>query len=495
MNSVDLTPFQELVRQRSGLQLETMAESSLKLAVEKRMAATNADVPSAYYSRVLRDEAEFDELVSLLTINETYFYREPRQLELLTQRLLPTLLAKGRDLPLRILSAGCSTGEEPYSIAIAILEKFGDSAGRMVSIVAGDIDQHALRRARLAHYPEYSFRAMPPALRERYFAPASPRTYRLNEQVRAMVEFHSLNLLASRLPEKLAGLDVIFFRNVSIYFDAPTRERIQRTLCDAMRETGYLVLGTAETLANDLGVFHLCEDDGSFYFVKDSALQNRAPAQVSRPTSKPQPAMRPAPKAPARPATRKEPIANAQAAKAAPLPAKPVTEVTTEQREAVVALVRSKQNSEALEKLAVLRKAAPDDIDLQLLESYTLLQSRRFAEANALAQRVLEHNHWCVEAMILLGFAAKWQDDSATATAHFKAAVYTRPDCWPAHYYLGGLLQETEVNKARREFRTALMQLTSNPDPDGGLRLPLNLPVADIRFLCERRSVVSGEPS
>ena len=206
MYSADLTPFQELVRRRSGLQLETMAESSLKLALEKRMAATNADIPSAYYSRVLRDEAEFDELVSLLTINETYFYREPRQLELLTQRLLPALLAKGPGLPLRILSAGCSTGEEPYSIAIAILEKFGESAGRLVSIVAGDIDQHALRRARQAEYPEYSFRAMPAALRERYFTPASPRTDRLKEQVRAMIEFQSLNLLASKLPEKLTNL-------------------------------------------------------------------------------------------------------------------------------------------------------------------------------------------------------------------------------------------------------------------------------------------------
>jgi len=88
---------------------------------------------------------------------------------------------------------------------------------------------------------------------------------------------------------------------------------------------------------------------------------------------------------------------------------------------------------------------------------------------------------------MLLGFAAKWQNDSEAAIEHFKSAVYSRPDCWPAHYYLGSLWHETQPAKARREYRTALIQMTANPDPDGGLRLPLDLPVADIRFLCERR--------
>ena len=93
MNSVDLLPFQALVQQRSGLQVETLAESSLMVAVQKRMSATQTKSSSAYYTHLLADDSEFDELVSLLTINETYFYREPQQLELLTELILPTLLA------------------------------------------------------------------------------------------------------------------------------------------------------------------------------------------------------------------------------------------------------------------------------------------------------------------------------------------------------------------------------------------------------------------
>lgn len=122
------------------------------------------------------------------------------------------------------------------------------------------------------------------------------------------------------------------------------------------------------------------------------------------------------------------------------------------------------------------------------------LQLRRFAEATVLAQQVLERDNWRSTPWCF-GFIAKWQDDTLAAISHFKTAVYTRADCWPAHYYLGGLLQDAEAAKARREYRTALLQLNSNPDPDGGLRLPLDLPVADIRFLCERRSAATGSPS
>ena len=475
MNSDELLPFQALVQWRSGLLLATMADSSLMVAVQKRMRATQTTRSSAYYAHLLADDGEFDELVSLLTINETYFYREPQQLELLTEHLLPTLLASfgaTPQRPLRILSAGCSTGEEPYSIAIAVREKYGESAASLVSIAAGDIDQHALQRARQGVFPEYSFRAMPPELRQRYFTREASRGYRIDETVAAMVDFHPLNLLDGELPKPLCDCDVIFFRNVSIYFDATNRARIQRTLHAALRETGYLLLGTAETLANDVGVFALRQERNVFYFVKG------APRPSPKIMLKPRREPRPRPAAPAR----KTPAAAAPP----PQPAPPAT-IDAEQIKAVRAQIRAGRYAAALERLSSLRRAVPDDIDALLLESYALLQSRRFAEAAALARQLLETDHWSVEAMVLLGFAAKWQDDSAAAIDYFKNAVYTRPDCWPAHYYLAGLLLATQPAKAQREFRTVLLQLAANPDPDGGLRLPLGLPVDDIRFLCERR--------
>ena len=487
MDLGDLLPFQALVHRRSGLQLETMAESSLMQAVQKRMSATQAKQSSAYYTHLLGDDAEFDELLSLLTINETYFYREQKQQELLTELFIPALLAKTDGQPIRILSAGCSTGEEPYSIAIALREKFGASASRLVSIVAGDIDQHALQRARQAHYPEYSFRAMPQHLRERYFSAVPKRGYRLDDAIRSMVEFHSLNLLASPLPEHLADFDVIFFRNVSIYFDAPSRSRILRALRGVMRETGYVVLGTAETLANDLGIFQLREDVRGFYFVKGEAPP--APSPAAKPARPPGQAL----------PTRKSAPRTAAKLHRPTLPVAPLL-TTAQQLDAVRAKIRARRYGAALEQLAQLRRLAPDPadaLDAQLLQGYALLQSRHFAEAAVLARQLLERDHWSVDAMMLLGFAAKWQDDRVAAIDHFKSAAYTRPDCWPAHFYLGGLWHEVQPAKARREYRTTLRQMAVNPDPDGGLRLPLDLPVADIRFLCEQRSgaeSITSEP-
>ena len=484
MNSDDLLPFQALVQRRSGLQLDTTADASLMVAVQKRMRATQTTRSSTYYAHLLADDGEFDELVSLLTINETYFYREPQQLELLTEHLLPTLLASfgaTPQRPLRILSAGCSTGEEPYSIAIAVREKYGESAASLVSIAAGDIDQHALQRARQGVFAEYSFRAMPPELRKRYFTHEANRGYRIDESVAAMVDFHPLNLLEDELPGPLCDCDVIFFRNVSIYFDATSRARILRTLHAALRETGYLLLGTAETLANDVGVFALREDRSVFYFVKGA------------PRPSPKIALKPRREARPRPAT---PARKAAAAVAPPAPSPvPQAMIDAEQIAAVRAQIRAGRYGAALERLSPLRRAVPDDIDALLLESYALLQSRRFAEATALARQLLETDHWSVDAMVLLGFAAKWQDDGAAAIAHFKNAVYTRPDCWPAHYYLAGLLFASQPAKAQREYRTVLLQLAANPDPDGGLRLPLGLPVDDIRFLCERRRAREAQGS
>ena len=161
---------------------------------------------------------------------------------------------------------------------------------------------------------------------------------------------------------------------------------------------------------------------------------------------------------------------------------------TAEQLGDVRAKILARRYGAALEQLAPLLRAAPDQIDVQLLQGYALLQSRCFADAAVVARQLLERDHWSVDAMMLLGLAAKWQDDSAAAIDHFKSAAYTRPDCWPAHFYLGGLWHQAQPAKARREYRTTLLQLAANPDPDGGLRLPLDLPVADIRFLCEQRS-------
>ncbi|AVM75150.1 CheR family methyltransferase [Magnetospirillum gryphiswaldense] len=473
MTGPTLQGFKDLVRGRCGLMLEGNGEETLKAAIAARMQATGVLGEQAYLARLTTNEAEFQELVTLLTINETYFFREPEQLALLTEKMVPRLLAlrePGR--PLRILSAGCSTGEEPYSIAMALLDQYGEAMGSLVRLYAGDIDHLALAKARAGHYSAFSFRALSPERQQRYFAPIGRHGFALAETVRTRVEFHHLNLLSAEPPASLHDFDIVLFRNVSIYFDADTRRAIQHNLARMMTLDGVLLVGTAETLANDLGVLRLVEEDGHFYFAKGAA----APPPP-RPSRSPPPAPPAPPPKPNRPVP--APVVAPVVATAAPAP-----DLDTARR-----LIRDKRHDEAGALLRGILAQSPDHLSALVLLAHVQVLRRDYPTAQTLAQRALELDAWSVEAMVVQGFAAKWQGDHDAAIRWFKQAVYTRHHCWVAQYYLAESYRAAgQPDLARRTYRVALQHLTQHPDGDGGLSLPLGLPVAEVRFLCERHA-------
>lgn len=483
MTAPALHAFKQVIGQRCGLVFAGPAEDTLADAVARRIAATGAHGPSGYFTHLLADEAEFQELVALLTINETYFFREAHHLALLTDRLIPRLLAQRvGGLPLRILSAGCSTGEEPYSIAIALLERFGEAAGSLCSIVAGDIDHQALARARTARYSAYSFRGVAEDVKERWFRRDGDELV-VDARARALVSFYPLNLLSRDGPAALSGLDVVFFRNVSIYFDPPTRRTIQANLHRRMNDPAFLVVGGSETLANDLGLMALEEDGGRFYFAKcgtpAASGPSRAPAPMPRPTLEPalEPALEGGPVSPP--------------PKAVPLVSPPP--IPDGRVEAVCALLRAKRYADAAEGLAALRHDAPDDVRPMLLEGWRHLQQHAYDEALALAEAALRHDAWSIEACVLLGFVARRQGDPEEALRRFKQAAYARYDCWPVHYYLAETHRTAgRAEPARRSYRIALQQLSEHPDPDGGLLLPLDLPLSEVRLLCAHHGGIAS---
>lgn len=464
-----LQGFKDLVRSRCGLMLEGNGEDTLKAAIAARMRASGLLGEQAYLARLTTNEAEFQELVTLLTINETYFFREPEQLALLTEKMVPRLLAlRGPGRPIRILSAGCSTGEEPYSIAMALLDRYGETMGSLVRLYAGDIDHLALAKARAGHYSAFSFRALSPERRQRYFTPIGRHGFALAETVRTRVEFHHLNLLSAEPPASLADFDIVLFRNVSIYFDTATRRAIQHNLARMMTAEAVLLVGTAETLANDLGVMRLVEEDGHFYFAKGVA----APSPPKAP--------RPPPPAPPPPS----PPLGPNRTVPAPVAATPPPDLDTARR-----LVRDKRFDEAGALLRGILTQSPDHLPALVLLAHLQVLRRDHPAAQTLAQRALELDAWSVEAMVVQGFAAKWQGDHDGAIRWFKQAVYARHQCWVAQYYLAESYRAAgQPDLARRTYRVALQHLTQHPDGDGGLSLPLGLPVAEVRFLCERNA-------
>jgi chemotaxis protein methyltransferase CheR len=187
-------------------------------------------------------------MVDHLTTNHTSFFREPRHFDLLRKTIFPTLRTRSR---IDIWSAACSSGEEPYSIAMSLLEESPREAAAKVRIKASDISTRVLEKAKLGVYPAERFEGIAVPLMQRYLLKGQDEaadTYRFKNEVRSMIGFEHLNLM-EKLP---AGYlcPVIFCRNIMIYFDKPTQQSLVQRLSEHLEEGGYLLIGHSESLNN-----------------------------------------------------------------------------------------------------------------------------------------------------------------------------------------------------------------------------------------------------
>jgi chemotaxis protein methyltransferase CheR len=198
-----------------------------------------------------------------MTTNETYFFRERSQLNALVHEVLPEMLARrvGHDRPVSIWSAGCASGEEPYSIVMMALEA-NLVPGRDFRVYASDISRAVLAKARRGIYREASFRETDKAMRLHYFA-EKEGLMRVSDEVKRHVDFLHMNLLDGSKSSLLGTMDVILCRNVIIYFDLESKKRVMASFHDRLRPGGYLLLGHSESLINvssDFELKHLSRD-------------------------------------------------------------------------------------------------------------------------------------------------------------------------------------------------------------------------------------------
>jgi chemotaxis protein methyltransferase CheR len=205
-----------------------------------------------------RREEELTVLIDNLTTNETYFFRETPQLRAFSEELLPELrrsLAERKTL--RIWSAGCSTGEEPYTIAILLLESGDWWRDWQVEILGSDINQRVLHTARKGVYKKSAHRATSPEMLAKYFIEEDKGSYRILDKVRELVSFSSVNLLDPNKTSLVNNVDIIFCRNVIIYFDKEAKKKVIESFYEKLREGGYLLLGHSESLINISNAFML----------------------------------------------------------------------------------------------------------------------------------------------------------------------------------------------------------------------------------------------
>jgi chemotaxis protein methyltransferase CheR len=262
--------LRDLVHERTGVffeddRLPGMLEKLHDLAVAHRCASY-----LDYYYILKYDEKGPDEWLRVqdaFSVQETYFWRESDQLRALTDHVLPAWFRRGRDEPLRIWSAACATGEEPYSLVIALREAGWDR--HPVEIVASDASQAALAKARVGLYRERSFRALPPALRERYFAPAAGGM-QLDPAIMARVAFHQINLADPEQTARFAASPVVYCRNVFIYFSPASIARVLASFARHMPPGGHLFVGASESLLK-------LTDDFDLHQLGDAFVYRRRP--------------------------------------------------------------------------------------------------------------------------------------------------------------------------------------------------------------------------
>ncbi|HUW81812.1 MAG TPA: CheR family methyltransferase [Phycisphaerae bacterium] len=250
--------FRRLVYEKSGIALGPGKEALVSARVNRRLRALGIDNYETYLRRVTHDPSgeEIVQLLDAISTNVTGFFREPAHFEFLAQMMAEWLAAGQRRF--RVWSAACSTGEEPYSIAITMLESAKSTKADIdIKILATDISTRVLETCRQGTYPRERLDAVPRVLRTCYFTqdhPQNPARYTVKDVLSGMIVFKRLNLSTPPFPMH-GPLDVIFCRNVMIYFDQGVRARLLQELRRLLRPGGYLMVGHAESLTGMMGDF------------------------------------------------------------------------------------------------------------------------------------------------------------------------------------------------------------------------------------------------
>jgi chemotaxis protein methyltransferase CheR len=260
MSDSEFRMFSELLRNHCGLHFDESSRFLLAKRVARRVSDLGLGGFAAYHFqlRSAGGDEELATLVDLITTNETYFFRERSQLRALVEEVVPELLLHrkpGSNRPISVWSAGCSSGEEPYSI-VALAMEAGLEPGRDIRVYASDISRPVLTRSRRGVYREASFRETSDDLRMRYFV-EKDGLFRVCDEVKKHVDFIHLNLLDDSKIALLGAMDVILCRNVIIYFGAETKRRVISTFYDRLRPGGFLLLGHSESLINISSAFEI----------------------------------------------------------------------------------------------------------------------------------------------------------------------------------------------------------------------------------------------
>ena len=437
-----ISKFQNLLKQTMGLDAASIGDSAIERAVQQRLTAGDVEDRDAYLDFVRSSETELQELIEAVIVPETWFFRDHEAFGALGKVVLEEWLPAHSEGTLRLLSAPCSTGEEPYSMAMALFD--AGLAGSRFHIDAVDISARALAQARRAFYGRNSFRGRNLRFRDRYFQPG-PQGHHLAEAVRQQVHLRRANLLDGDTQPDRQRYDIIFCRNLLIYFDRPTRDRVIQALGRRLTDQGLVFVGAAETALMLNHNFVSAKLPLAFAFRRANTASRAQPAAPGSRLKKPSgegtgPTTHAGFQANlvGRVPSRGEQDVFEQAA----TPAKDVLRPELIRSPGSPLQVRPglKPVLPAVDKPGVEAKAQPK-ADLE--QAQRLADEGRLLEAAELCETHLRDGGHTAKAFFLLGLVRDAAADVAEASEYYRKALYLEPNHYEALMHLACLTEKT----------------------------------------------------
>jgi chemotaxis protein methyltransferase WspC len=406
--------IEALLQKAMGLKVTSIGKTTLERSVQRRMDALSVDAKADYVEILKNSALELKELIEEVVIPETWFFRDSEPFKAMIQYLQSQWAPRHENTIFKVLSVPCSTGEEPYSLTMALLTS-GWPAEKF-TVHAVDISSRSIARAKEGLYSKHSFRGSDLAYQSEYFR-KSPPYFILNKDVRDKVHFHTGNVLNNTFMEELGRFDVIFFRNVLIYFDTLSRHQAIATLCKTLADDGILFVGHAEANILSASSFAPAPYRKAFAFHKRPRVQLRVETNEST----------------------------------GPKPASDKTTTASTRR----LLPLQKKEHKHLPDLGRARQMA-DKGELE--------------KATALCEEYLDQCGPSVQAFFLLGIIRDAANDPVQAEKLFRKALYLDPHHEESLVFLALLAEKKgDIAEAKNlKQRISRLQGITNPQPQKG---------------------------
>ncbi len=452
LSAEEFARFRDYIAEQSGLYLDESKMDSLRISLLAR--ATLHDFASylEYLDLLRRSPDELNELLSLITNNETSFFRYPGQFAAL-KIVLPEIMQRKAttDRRIRIWSAGCSTGEEPYSIGMTVLDYLGDDLTWMVEVLGSDVSKRALAFCESGIYDTRAVKAVDDRLAEKYLEQEADGKWRVGPALRRCVSFGYHNLIKEPYPlAVMANWDIIFCRNVTIYFKLQSTKRVIHNFYRSLNPGGYLFVGHSETLRTINDEFKSVE-------VGDVFLYRKEP----EPEPEPQPVVE-----------ESHPGATESAGEAAP--EHPDVAATDETRATVATLFDTASEhfkfgrfDDALPLLEQAKDEQPDNGDVRLVLAYVYANKGDYDGAKRECGAALELQPLSARGHYFMGVICEKEAAFDVAEEEFKKTLYIDPDFALAHLNLANIYRaQGNSDLARRSYHNAIDLLLKKPEGD-----------------------------